>query len=235
MRQVRSALARGAHDELVALLRGGTRPDHSLQLVGDALLGAVRADTDHAATLARDCIAQLQQRDWEGDRELVEALVAALGDGPTPMLRPLPVDLEELSMVLEGDPLSGGGRVDLATGEVWPQAAIDYAVEIGEIEEDDDDPDRWLWVDCVGSRPGYRDMEWFIADLDEHGEGELAGRLERAISGRGAFRRFKDRLWDRSELMELWHSFSDDRQCGRARAWLAAEGYRPVRPPNPGR
>jgi len=32
---------------------------------------------------------------WAGDGELAEALDAVLGSGPTPMLRPLPVDLEE--------------------------------------------------------------------------------------------------------------------------------------------
>ena len=53
------------------------------------------------------------------------------------MLRPLPVDLEELSMILEGDPVHGGGRIDLRTGEVWPQSAIEYAQEEGEIDEDD--------------------------------------------------------------------------------------------------
>ena len=51
------------------------------------------------------------------------------------------------------------------------------------------DPDRWLWVHCEGPRPGYRDMEWFISDIDDP---EIADRLEIAISGRGAFRRFKD-------------------------------------------
>lgn len=59
------------------------------------------------------------------------------------MLRPLPVDLEELAMILEGDPVHGGGRVDLRTGEVWPQSAIEHAQEMGEIgDEADDDPDR---------------------------------------------------------------------------------------------
>ena len=51
------------------------------------------------------------------------------------MLRPLPVDLEELAMILEGDPVHGGGRIDLRTGEVWPQSAIEYAEEVGEIDE----------------------------------------------------------------------------------------------------
>ena len=175
--------------------------------------------------LARACVTALQAREWEGDRELADALDAALGSGPTPMLRPLPVDLEELAMILEGDPVDGGGRVDLRTGEVWPQPAIEYAEEVGEIDEDDDDPDRWLWVQSEGSHDGYRDMERFIEDVDDEA---FADRLARAIIGRGAFRRFRDTLSERPELMTRWHAFSDDRHRGRARSWLAAEGYTPV-------
>jgi hypothetical protein len=63
--------------------------------------------------------------------------------------------------------LAGGGRIDLIAGEVWPQAALDYAIEAGEIDDDDADPGRWLWVDCKGSCPGYRDMQAFICDLDD--------------------------------------------------------------------
>ena len=66
-------------------------------------------------------------------------------------------------------------------------------------------------------------MEWFIEDLDD---ADFADRLAHAISGRGAFRRFKDRLSERPELMTRWHAFSGDRQRGRARSWLAAEGFR---------
>ena len=39
-----------------------------------------------------------------------------------PDLRPLPVDLDELAGILEGNPMYGGGRVDLAMGEVWPRS-----------------------------------------------------------------------------------------------------------------
>ncbi len=53
-----------------------------------------------------------------------------------------------------------GGRIDLATGEVWPAPAVDYAQEIGQEDEDEsDDPDKWLWVCCEGSRDGYRDRD----------------------------------------------------------------------------
>lgn len=231
--QLRSAIVRGDHVELLALLRGQGRPARSLQLIGDGLLEALRADNQEAAALARECVGELGERDWVGDQELAEVLTAALGDGPVPMLRLLPVDLEELSMILEGDPVQGGGRIEPSTGEVWPQSVVEYGVEIGEIEEEDDDPDRWLWVNTAGSRPGYRDMEWFIEDLDDRGEAELAGHLARAISGRGAFRRFKDRLAERPEQMALWYSFSNDRQRGRARSWLAVQGYTPIRAKGP--
>jgi Uncharacterised protein family (UPF0158) len=206
---------------LVAGLSQEPWPSDSLQLIGDGLLAAVRSGVDGSAELALECVAGLRARDWDADLVLAEALDAVLGNGPTPMLRPLPVDLEELAMILKGDPVSGGGRVDLTTGEVSPQSALEYAEEVG---EEEDDPDRWLWVHCEGSRSAYRDMVWFIEELDD---ANLADRLARAISGRGAFRRFKDTLFDQPELMTRWYAFSGDRQRGRARSWLADAGYTP--------
>ncbi|HEY3015222.1 MAG TPA: UPF0158 family protein [Nocardioides sp.] len=223
--RLRSLVVRGDGAELVSFLSLEPWPADSLQLLGDGLLAALRDGTDGSAEWALKCAEALRERLWEGDRELVEVLEAVLGEGPTPLLRPVPVDLEELSMVLEGDPVQGGGRIDLATGQVWPEFALDDAEETG--EEEDDDPDRWLWVHCEGSRDGYRDMVWFIEELDDP---TLADRLARAISGRGAFRRFKDTLFDQPDLVSRWYAFSSDRQRGRARSWLAAEGYTPTPP-----
>lgn len=223
--RLRSFLYGGDAAGLVSVLAGEPWPDDSLQLVGDGLISAVRAQVEGAPGLAAACAAALHERDWEGDDELAQALGAALGTTPTPLLRPLPVDLEELSMVLEGDPVQGGGRIDLTTGEVWPQSALEYAVEGGELDEDDDDPTRWLWVTCEGSRAGFRDMVIFIDGLDDAG---LADRLSRAISGRGAFRRFKAVLAEHPGLLHRWYAFSNDRQRGRARSWLGEEGYTPV-------
>ncbi len=139
------------------------------------------------------------------------------------MLRPLPVDLEELAGILEADPVHDGGRVDLTTGEVWPQAAIEYALETGEEDEDTaDDPERWLLVHGEGSREAYRDMELFIASV----EPDRAERLATAIKGRGAFRRFKDELARWPGELERWYALSEERRLGRARSWLTAAGYR---------
>ena len=55
--------------------------------------------------------------------------------------------------------------------------------------------------------------------------GTLAARLERALSGRGVFRRFKDVLAESPTELQQWYAFSDERERGRARAWLATEGY----------
>lgn len=48
--------------------------------------------------------------------------------------------------------------------------------------------------------------------------------LERAIAGRGAFRRFKDTLFDFPELRKSWFAFHDARMIRRALQWLADEG-----------
>src|SRR5947199_4985457 len=153
---------------------------------------------DGAAELARGPVVGLRQRGWEGD--------------------------EELAGILEGDPLSVGGRIDIRTGEMWPCAAIEYALESGEEDEDTaDDPERWLPVYNEGSREGYRDMELFIASVEDPARAE---RLAIAIRGRGAFRRFKDELARWPGELERWHALSEERQRARARSWLAASGYR---------
>lgn len=180
---VRGAVYRADADVLGSLLTGRGWPDDALQLLGDAVLVVARDRRHDIEAAARSCVRQLRDRDWEGDAELATQIEATFGWGPTPLLRSLPVDLEELAGVLEGDPLQGVGRIDLRTGEVWPQAAWDYAEEASDDDvEDEDDEEHWMRVHCEGSRAGYRDMELFI-DLVE--DQQVADRLARSIRGRG--------------------------------------------------
>ena len=79
---------------------------------------AVMQRVEGAPALAHRLGLALRQRGWVGDDDLADQLDAQLGSGAAPMLRPLPVDLEELAGILEGDPVHLGGRVDLTTGEV---------------------------------------------------------------------------------------------------------------------
>jgi hypothetical protein len=173
---LRAAVYRGDGRAVVDLLGGVGAAGDSLQLAGEGLIAAVVQRADGAAEVAREFVAGLRQRGWDGDDELAEQLEARLGSGPVALLRGLPVDLEELGGILEGDPLSVGGRIDVRTGEVWPQAAIDYVLETGEEDEGTvDDPERWLAVHGEGSREGYRDMEVFIASVEDPGPGRAPG------------------------------------------------------------
>ena len=56
----------------------------------------------------------------------------------------------------------------------------------------------------------------------------LAGRLGVAIQGKGAFLRFKATLAPNEKWSGAWLTFSNERQLGRARWWLADEGLRPA-------
>ena len=224
--QLRTAVYHGDGQGVVALLRTQGWPDDSLQLIGDGLITAVGQHVENATGSARECGQSLRERGWSGDEELADQLDALLGTGPIPLLRPLPVDLEELAGVLEGDPQDGGGRLDLRTGEVWPMAAIENARDMGEEDEDaSDDEQRWRWIHNEGSRAGYHDMQEFIGTVSDPGR---ADRLDIALQGRGAFRRFKDVLARWPAELDRWFAFADDRQRGRARAWLAEAGYRAV-------
>lgn len=228
LRAVRGALHAQDWAALLAALRRGPVRD-VVQLAGDGVAGAAALGLPGAATMAASFLDALQERGFRGDEELAHQLRAAMGEAAIPLLRPLAVDLEMLAMLLEGDPAESGGRIDLSTGECWPAFTDESGIWLE--AEEADDPERWLNVPVLGSRAGYRDMELFIEGL---GDRVLAGRLRVAISGRGAFRRFKDVL-SRDERSWLgYHRFCDERQRGRARAWLAEEGYRP-RPPVPPR
>jgi hypothetical protein len=53
----------------------------------------------------------------------------------------------------------------------------------------------------------------------------LREQLERAIEGKGAYRRFRDLIAGEG-LTQAWQDFSDERQMGRAREYLAERGIR---------
>lgn len=220
--ELRAACYRGDASAIVEAARGRLISE-VLQVLGDGLLVALGRHATELAELAIECETALRTRDWAGDEDLADQLATALGHGPTPMLRPLRLELDEVSDLLEGDPSEGGGLIDLATGVGWP-ASIDLG-EAGVSEDERDDPDRWLEVPPQGSHHGYHDMELFITTI---ADASIADRLDIAIQGRGAFRRFKESLSQWPDELQYYLHFAEERRLGRARAWLAAQGYRPV-------
>jgi hypothetical protein len=124
------------------------------------------------------------------------------------------VDLADLALALEDHSEEHTWWFDPATGAVEPRFA-------GDLVDPPDAERRLIHVDPLPSAVGYGDMEDFVARIREPRTRDL---LERAIAGRGAFRRFKDALMDYPELRRAWFAFHDMRGERRAIDWLAERG-----------
>lgn len=225
---LRGAVERGDGQAVVDLLHTRNALDVG-QWAGDGLVVALDQGLPDSWAPAVRLADDLRTRSRPGDDLLADELDAARGVIDPPDLRPVPVSLGELATYLEGDPTSDEGwRIDLDTGQWWPTDPLTLIGEDPPAHWEDDD--AWLDVRTIGSRDGWQDMSAFIDTVDDP---DLVAQLERAIHGRGAFRRFKDVLWPHEQLRHAWFRFADDRQRGRAREWLAEHGLRPAPPPVP--
>jgi hypothetical protein len=222
LQEVRASIATNDALRFLAAVMGRDIND-ALQQVGAGIPMALQHKREDAEPVAVSVINKLTERRAPGDQVLADDLLAVLRREP-PAGHLLPVDLETLSTVLEGDrDLSTGGFIDLRTGEVYDDVQADPNM-VGEDDaiDVDEEPDRWLGFSCTGSRDGWLDMEAFA---ERQRDEALRARLDRAIEGRGASRRFRDLVHD-EDIADQWFVFSTDRQLGRAREFLADEGIR---------
>ncbi|CAN5796369.1 hypothetical protein BH23ACT8_BH23ACT8_04710 [soil metagenome] len=127
------------------------------------------------------------------------------------------VDMADLCVALEDHSYEASWWLDPRTGE------IRYHVPDVDDESDEDlDDAGFSRIDPIASHEAYRDMEDFVTRVPDRRAADLLGR---SIQGRGAFRRFKDTLFEFPELRERWFAFHDARMRRRAIWWLAAEGF----------
>ncbi len=126
------------------------------------------------------------------------------------------VDLGGLCHALEDHSYQSTWWFDPQTGEVEPR----FSVEPEEEAEDGAEDRRLILVEPISSRESYQDMEDFVARVPDPRAREL---LERAIDGRGAFRRFKDTLPEFPAIRDQWFKFHDARMTRRAIEWLEDE------------
>jgi hypothetical protein len=130
----------------------------------------------------------------------------------------LKIGLDELCDAMENSSYEVEYYLDLETGEIlFVSEGMDdeetgkLKIQIGE------ELDRYEPIPKAESYEGYRDMQAFIATVEDDHLSEL---LEVAINGKGAFRRFKDVLLNYPEERERWFQFKDDRMKERALEWL---------------
>src|SRR6266566_3253153 len=132
------------------------------------------------------------------------------------MLELSTVDLDEIATALQNQTdYEHCWLIDPRSGQIgfWTEdGGVDgrTPVDLDELDLMPIEPlPSWVW---------YRDM----ADFAEGISDARAGRsLLRAIEGKGAFRRFKDRLHQSyPDLLPAWHAFQSVRAKRRAVEWL---------------
>lgn len=134
------------------------------------------------------------------------------------MLELSQVDLDDLVMALEDHSYDTSWWIDASMGQVWMWSS-DLSDE--HPESDPENREHVREIEPLPSRIAYGDMEDFIGRVPDR---RAVGLLERAIAGRGAFRRFKDTLFEFPELREQWFAFHDVRMRRRAIEFLVDEG-----------
>ncbi|MEM6958730.1 MAG: UPF0158 family protein [Myxococcota bacterium] len=81
--------------------------------------------------------------------------------------------------------------------------------------------DSYAAVETIPSRIQYQWLDEFIKSVDE---GDIRERMEAAINGKGAFRRFKDILLTLPEERRRWFEFRDHKMRERIVDWVRERG-----------
>ena len=133
------------------------------------------------------------------------------------VLRLAQVDVDMIVMALGAQDWPGG-FLDPETGAVYP------AFE-GEVIGDDGDPTdpddhEWIAIEPEGAREPYEDMVEFTEQVTDPG---LRRSLDRALAGKGAFRRFRNVMYEDAPegTSRAWNAFRNARSELRALRWLA--------------
>lgn len=156
------------------------------------------------------------------------------------------VDIEEVKLAMESSLDEATAYLDTVTGRVVYQTP-DIVYELEDLPHDADadklrtlladkgeaerehyilhhhilygnnDDERFREIDPMPSRWAYQDMEEFTQAIENN---VLRGKLEEALDGRGAFRRFKTVLLDYPDARDRWFAFKDAKMTHRVEAWL---------------
>jgi hypothetical protein len=147
---------------------------------------------------------------------------ARVGEEPTEVGQPVPVDWEALEDAFENNAPEVHSYLHLVSGEVL--RVVDGIAD-PEMHSRISADTSYLRIDPVSSREQYRWMERFIPMVED---AALRDRLTAAIDGKGAFRRFKDVLMGYGPERERWFAFRSERLRVFMEAWLTTHALRAV-------
>lgn len=87
------------------------------------------------------------------------------------------------------------------------------------------DPQRYIAIDAIPSRIQYQWLDEFIKSIEEE---SIRARMEAAINGKGAFRRFKDILLTLPDERRRWFEYRDQMMRQRIVDWVREQGITPL-------
>ena len=79
------------------------------------------------------------------------------------------------------------------------------------------DPQRYMAIDAIPSRIQYQWLDEFIKAIEDE---NIRARMEAAINGKGAFRRFKDILLTLPDERRRWFEYRDQMMRQRILDWV---------------
>ncbi len=138
--------------------------------------------------------------------------------------RSLTIDWDELEMALTWHMDEGGHYLDLTSGHIVSFTGIDD--ELAEEEIDAGLADGRLVP--IAPLPSSAEYSWMAAFAESAKDRQLRRLLEVALSGQGAFRRFKDVLGDYPSERKRWFAFRDEHVVRAARDWLDDHDIEPT-------
>ncbi len=101
----------------------------------------------------------------------------------------------------------------------WMEDEVELALEILF-----DTKEKYPRIPERGSTAAYQSMAGFIETIDDP---VLRGKLSAALTGKGAFRRFKDVLLDYPKERKAWHGYNAKAMKKEILGWLGSIGIEP--------
>ena len=137
----------------------------------------------------------------------------------------LPINVEDLCIAFEDTFFENDYYLDLKTGKVFfiPEEIFTENDEKLFNQVMDDFEQRYKPIPTISPQEIYQDMEEFIKTVKNE---RFRKKLMIAINGKGPFRRFKERLFDKTIEREEWFKFKKEKNMKRVKKWLADEGIK---------
>jgi len=129
------------------------------------------------------------------------------------------VDSEQMLQAVNSSLEEVEWYLDLRTGELIPYS--DEWLDDGEDVDPTADAVRYQPIEPLSAHEEWRIRSAFVEMLEDE---KLRQRLQEALAGQGAFRRFDHVLAEDAGLEQRWRDFEQEQLLSEARAQLEADG-----------